>query len=376
MPLLEDFNELFVEFATELRIAGLTIGSDDVITFCNSIAILDPSNVLDVYWGGRTTLVRRRENIAVYNKTFQRFFLNISAEEINEIKKKFRAAASASSTLEIAEVEQNMPGDGSDMSKMGFLAATHEIYRNKAFSKCTPQELASLRKIMSTLKISPPVRRTRRLNPNTKGKQIHLRKNVRQSLRLFGESKEIFYEKRKEKIRPIVFILDISGSMADYSRNLLQLAYSSRRANQKVEIFCFGTRLTRITRSLSKRNPDQAMELAGSEVLDWDGGTRIGDSINAFIKKWGRTRIGRGSIVVICSDGLDRGDPATLAKSMENLSRIAYRVIWMNPHKGDADKFIPTSQGMIVADPFINEVVSGHNLKSLEEFSRKLVSIR
>jgi len=230
--------------------------------------------------------------------------------------------------------------------------------------------------MMSNIRLNPPIRRTRRLISTNKGKKLNMRKIVRENMRAMGENREIFYTKKKEKLRPIVFILDISGSMADYSRNLLQLAYSARSANQKVEVFCFGTRLTRVTRSLSRRNPDQAMELAGTEAMDWEGGTRIGDAINTFLKKWGRGRVGRGSIVVICSDGLDRGDPETLAKSMESLSRIAHRVVWMNPHRGDADRYVPTSMGMIIAEPFIDEVVSGHNLKSLEEFSRKLVTIR
>jgi uncharacterized protein with von Willebrand factor type A (vWA) domain len=376
MPLTEGFSELFVEFGQELRSAGLVIGSDDVITFCNAVGQLDPTDILDVYWSGRTTLVRRKESIQPYNNTFRRFFLDISEEETNIAKKKIKASISTTATLEIPEVEQNQPGDGIEESKMGFMAATNEIFRNKAFSECSPQELASLRKMMSTLRIAPPVRKTRRLQSTSKGKRINMRKLVRENMRSLGENRGIFYSIRKEKLRPIVFILDISGSMADYSRNLLQLAYSARRANQKVEVFCFGTRLTRITKSLSKRTPDQAMKIAGSEVMDWDGGTRIGDSITTFIKKWGRTRVGRGSIVIICSDGLDRGEPAVLAKSMQDLSRIAYRVVWMNPHRGDSEKFVPTSLGMIVADPFIDEVVSGHNLKSLEEFSRKLVSIK
>jgi uncharacterized protein with von Willebrand factor type A (vWA) domain len=376
MPLTEGFSELFVEFGQELRSAGLVIGSDDVITFCNAVGQLDPTDILDVYWSGRTTLVRRKEAIEPYNNTFRRFFLDISEEETNIAKKKIKASVNTTATLEIPEVEQNQPGDGIEESKMGFMAATNEIFRNKAFSECSPQELASLRKMMSTLRIAPPVRKTRRLQSTPKGKRINMRKLVRENMRSLGENRGIFYSIRKEKLRPIVFILDISGSMADYSRNLLQLAYSARRANQKVEVFCFGTRLTRITKSLSKRTPDQAMELAGSEVMDWDGGTRIGDSITTFIKKWGRTRVGRGSIVIICSDGLDRGEPAVLAKAMQDLSRIAYRVVWMNPHRGDSEKFVPTSLGMIVADPFIDEVVSGHNLKSLEEFSRKLVSIK
>lgn len=195
-------------------------------------------------------------------------------------------------------------------------------------------------------------------------------------MRAHGDPRELFYSQRKEKLRPVIFLLDISGSMADYSRNLLQLAYSARRANTKVEVFCFGTRLTRITKSLSRRNPDEAMELAGQSVFDWEGGTRIGDSVGEFVKRWGRTRIGRGSIVIICSDGLDRGEPVKLSKAMESLSRIAHRVVWMNPHKGENQEWIPNTMGMVIADPYIDEVVSGHNLKSLEEFSSKLATIK
>jgi len=376
MPLTEGFDELFVEFAQELRLHGMLIGSDDVITFCNAVSVLDATDVMDVYWGGRTSLVRRKENIPVYNEIFQRFFFDNWEEAASEAKKKFRAQVSTTSTIEIPENERTEQGDSNDDTKMGFMAASHEIFRNKAFNECTPQELAALRKMMSNIRLNPPIRRTRRLISTSKGKKLNMRKIVRENMRAMGENREIYFTKKKEKLRPIVFILDISGSMADYSRNLLQLAYSARSANQKVEVFCFGTRLTRVTRSLSRRNPDQAMELAGTEAMDWEGGTRIGDAINTFLKKWGRGRVGRGSIVVICSDGLDRGDPETLAKSMEALSRIAHRVVWMNPHRGDAERYVPTSMGMIIAEPFIDEVVSGHNLKSLEEFSRKLVSIR
>ncbi|MFZ9100474.1 MAG: vWA domain-containing protein [Candidatus Planktophila sp.] len=376
MPLTEGFDELFVEFAQELRLHGMLIGSDDVITFCNAVSVLDATDVMNVYWAGRTSLVRRKENIPVYNEIFQRFFFDNWEEEASEVKQKFRAQVSTTATIEIPENERTEQGDTNDDTKMGFMAASHEIFRSKAFNECTPQELAALRKMMSNIRLNPPIRRTRRLISTSKGKKLNMRKIVRENMRAMGENREIFYTKKKEKLRPIVFILDISGSMADYSRNLLQLAYSARSAHQKVEVFCFGTRLTRVTRSLSRRNPDQAMELAGTEAMDWEGGTRIGDAINTFLKKWGRGRVGRGSIVVICSDGLDRGNPETLAKSMEALSRIAHRIVWMNPHRGDADRYVPTSMGMIIAEPFIDEVVSGHNLKSLEEFSRKLVSIR
>ena len=190
-----------------------------------------------------------------------------------------------------------------------------------------------------------------------------------------GEPRGLAFRTRKEKLRPLVLILDVSGSMADYSRNLLQFAYSARRANAKVDVFCFGTRLTRVTRSLDRRSPDEAMRKAGEAVLDWDGGTRIGDSLKAFTREARKSRLGRGAIVVICSDGLDRGEPQQLSEAMEALSRLAHRVIWVNPHRGDAVVYVPASLGMIVAEPYIDEVHSGHNLASLERLADRLAKV-
>ena len=249
------------------------------------------------------------------------------------------------------------------------------MYRLKAFSECSDEEIRQLRKLISRMRVTPPVRRTHRTTRSRKAARLDLRRMVRESMRKLGEPRDLAYKKRKEKLRPLVLILDVSGSMADYSRNLLQFAYSARRANAKVDVFCFGTRLTRITRSLDRRNPDEAMRLAGESVFDWDGGTRIGDSIKAFTKDARRSRLGRGAVVVICSDGLDRGEPAALSQAMESLSRIAHRVIWVNPHKGDVVDYVPASLGMIVAEPFIDEVYSGHNLASLERLANRLSKV-
>ena len=370
------FDELFVEFGAFLREAGLGVGTDDVITFCQGTAELDPTDVMDIYWSGRTTLVRLKDQIPTYNAKFREFFLDIKDDEPDQRKVKIKSSSSTAATIEIPSVEPGAPGNGEEETKMGHMASASDTWKNKAFVQCTPTELNTLRKLISTLRVSPPVRQTRRIKPKLRGSKMHMRKMVRETLRTFGDPNTLFFTQRKIKLRPIVFILDVSGSMADYSRNLLQFAYSARRANAKVEVFCFGSRLTRITKSLSKRTPDEAMELAGNEVLDWDGGTRIGDSLKSYVRDWGRTRIGRGAIVIICSDGLDRGYPEVLAKAMEDLSRLSYRILWMNPHKGDAKNFEPNTLGMIVADPFIDEVFSGHNLKSLEAFSHRLVSLR
>jgi uncharacterized protein with von Willebrand factor type A (vWA) domain len=372
-PELTGFDELFIEFAHDLRFHGMVIGSDDVITYLSAISVLDASDIMDVYWSGRIALVRKKDNIPLYNKRFQAFFLDISDNEPDARKVKLKSSANAGATLEVPNVEQGLPGEViEDETRLGYMASAADISRYKAFADCSDEELNRFRKLISMLKVSPPKRRTYRTQSTPKGKVLDMRRMARETMRSLGEPKDLMYIKRKEKLRSIVFILDVSGSMADYSRNLLQLAYSARRANTKVEVFCFGTRLTRITKSIDKRTPDEAMRLAGESVLDWDGGTRIGDAIAAFVKESRRSRLGRGAIVVICSDGLDQGEPQALDKAMQTLSRLAHKVIWVNPHKGDNEDYVPNTIGMMIADPYIDKIYSGHNYKSLEEFAREL----
>ena len=377
LPDLADFDELFIEFGHDLRSHGLVVGTDDVMTFCRALTTLDPTDIMDVYWAGRTTLVRKREHVAIYNARFQAFFFDLAETETDVRKIKIKSSAVAGTTLEVPNVDQSLPGEAEDSeTKMGYMASASEIWRNKSFSECSDDELLRFRRLISTLKLCAPKRRTFRTQSADKGKMIDMRRMSRETLRSLGEPKELFFARRKEKLRPVVFILDVSGSMADYSRNLLQLAYSARRANEKVEVFCFGTRLTRITRTLDRRSPDDAMRLAGESVLDWDGGTRIGDSLSTFIKESRRARLGRGAIVVICSDGLDQGDPEVLEKAMETLSRLAHRIIWVNPHMGDVLDFKPSTLGLIVADPYIDAMYSGHNYASIEEFATQLAKVR
>lgn len=371
-----DFDALLVDFGHALRAAGLPVGTDDILTFCEGTSHLDVTDLMDVYWSGRTTLVRRREHVPIYNLVFRMFFLDVDPTRPDERKRMMRASANAGATLEIPNTEAGLPGDVSpDEAKLGYVASTSEVYRHKAFADCSDDELRQLRRLMSRMRVTPPRRRTHRSTRARRSATLDMRRMARDTMRAMGEPKDLAYKKRKEKLRPLVLILDVSGSMADYSRNLLQFAYSAKRANAKVEVFCFGTRLSRITRALDRRDPDAAMRMAGESVLDWDGGTRIGDSLKEFTRSARRSRLGRGAIVVICSDGLDRGDPQQLEESMESLSRIAHRVIWVNPHKGDAPVYVPASLGMIVADPYIDEVHSGHNLASLERLAERLPKV-
>lgn len=372
-----DFVDVLVEFGDELRSAGVVVGTNDTMTYVEAVSMINPADLIDVYWAGRGTLVNRKDQIPVYNRIFQKFFLDVEAAAESELKSMMRATTALSATLEVPSPD---PGQGEESkeeeAQLGYMASGAQVWRNKAFAACTDQELATIRRIVSDIRLTPPRRRTRRTLSSKNGPRFDPRRMALETMRSHGDPIKLFKQQRRLRIRPLVFILDVSGSMSDYSRNLLQFAYSARRAADKVEVFCFGTRLTRITKSLDRRKPDDALNLAAAAVFDWDGGTRIGESLNQFIKRWGRRGLSRGSIVVICSDGLDRGDPALLESSMEKLSRLCHRIVWMNPHKGDEANFKPNSLGMMVADPFIDEIFSGHNLASLEQFAENLRRLR
>ena len=372
-----EFVDILIEFGDELRDAGIAVGTGDAMTYVQAVSLLNPADLGDVYWAGRGTLVSRRDLIPTYDRVFKSFFLDVETQGDSELKAMMRATTSTAATLEVPSPD---PGEGEESNEeeaqLGYMASGAQVWRNKAFAACTDQELATIRRIVSDIKLTPPRRRTRRTITAKNGPRLDPRRMARETMRSHGDPTRLFRQKRRLRIRPLVFILDVSGSMSDYSRNLLQFAYSARRAADKVEVFCFGTRLTRITRSLDRRKPDDALNLAATAVFDWDGGTRIGQSLDQFIKRWGRRGLSRGSIVVICSDGLDRGDPALLEASMEKLSRLSHRIVWMNPHKGDVKDFRPNSLGMMVADPFIDEIFSGHNLASLEQFAEKLRELR
>ncbi len=370
------FIGMLVGFGDALRDAGVPIGSGDVLTYCAAMALLDPGDVLDLYWAGRTSLVSRRDHIPVYDRVFRTYFL----DQPEQVQGPARAILKQSlienqSVIEVPAAEPAQPGKEEE-ARLGLMASDIEIWRNKAFSACTDEELAALRRIMNQVKVIPPRRRSRRTAQSRAGSRPDLRRTVRTTMRTHGEPSELFWRQRRLKMRPLVLILDVSGSMADYSRNLLQFAYSTRRAAGKVEVFCFGTRLTRITRALERRRPDDALDQAAKSVFDWEGGTRIGEAIDTFVRQWGRRGMSRGAIVVICSDGLDRGDPALLAAAMERLSRLCHKVVWMNPHKGNDPEFIPTTLGMMVAAPYIDLILSGHDLASLEELAERLPELR
>lgn len=366
---------VLVAFAGQLRAAGLTVGSGDVLTYSAGLARLDPTDLLDLYWAGRTTIVTRREDIAVYDRVFRKFFLDEGDALPEPLRLTVHSAAEVESTLVVPATEPGPEGHEEHPARLGLVASGAEVLRNKAFAACTAEELAALRRITARMRLNPPRRRTRRTAAARRGRTPDPRRTVRETMRNHGEPSRLFWRRRRLRVRPLILIVDISGSMADYSRGLLQFAHSAKRADTRVETFCFGTRLTRITKVLRRRRVDDAMDHAAKAVFDWEGGTRIGDSLAAFVRDWGRRGVCRGGIVVICSDGLDRGDPQVLASAMERLSRLCHRVVWLNPHRGNSRDFRPSTLGMMVAAPHIDLLLPGSSLHDLEVFAAMLPAL-
>jgi uncharacterized protein with von Willebrand factor type A (vWA) domain len=369
------FLGVLVGFARELRAAGLPVGSGDVVTYAAALSGLDPTDLVDLYWAGRATLVTRRESIDVYDEVFRRYFLDSAGPAREVLTLKASATAETQAVLDIPATDPPAAGEREDEAVLGWMASDVEALKRKSFTACTPEELAAVRRIMRRIRLTPPRRRTRRTTPASTGRSPDLRRTLRRSMRAGGEPAELYWRQRRTRLRPLILIVDISGSMADYSRNLLQFAYSARRAASRVEVFCFGTRLTRISGELARRDPDEALARAARAVWDWEGGTRIGESLRTFVRDWGRRGLCRGGVVVICSDGLDRGDPAVLADAMERLSRLCYRLVWLNPHLGENTGFRPNTVGMMAAAPYIDRLLSGHDLSSLEEFAALLPAL-
>lgn len=327
-------------FGRALREEGLAVGTGRIAGFCRAAALLAPE---DLYWAGRATLVARPQDIAVYDRVFASFF--------------GEPEPTASTHVRITGVTPEVEVDLA-------LASSVELLREKSFARCTPEELAELAALMERVPLSVPPRRTRRRAVSRRGIP-DLRRTLRRSFRTGGEPLERAWQSRRTRPRRLVLLLDVSGSMADYSRALLLFSHAVLRADRRWEAFCFGTRLTRLTQALATADLDEALRRAAEEVVDWNGGTRIGESVKRFLDEYGHPGTARGAVVVICSDGLEVGDPNLVAEQMARLSRLAHRVVWLNPLKEDP-AYAPLARGMSAALPHVDVFASGHNLASLE----------
>lgn len=362
---------VLVDFARELRAEGIRAGDDDVLTFAAAASTLDPADIVDLYWAGRASLLSRRADIDTFDRVFRRFFLGADDAPRERVYPRADTVRAAESVFEVPATEPGAEGEDDEQTRLGLLASNVETLKHKSFAACTEEELRALRRMMAGMRLSPPMRPTRRNIGVRNGKRPDPRRTVRAALRRHGELAEVWWQRRQLRPRPIVLILDISGSMADYSRALLQFAYSAQRAVARVEVFCFGTRLSHLTRALRTRRPDEALHRAARTVLDWEGGTRIGDSLDAFVRNWGRRGLARGGIVVICSDGLDRGDPEVLDTAMRRLTRLCHRVVWLNPLGASGSQAL----GMMVASEYVDVSLGGGDLASLEELAKLLPTL-
>ncbi|CAN5696777.1 VWA domain-containing protein [soil metagenome] len=311
-------------FGRALRDAGVRVGAGQLITCADGVAALDPTDPTDVYCAGRSCLISRHEDLATYDAVFRHYFgaWRRSVEAIGVGLLDDASATSVHDAEDHRKRDADRRGDGAETA--GLIASSREVLRHKRFTECTPDELAELRALMARMRLVPPPRRTRRRAASHCRDSFDLRRTVRRSLRSQGEPLRRAWRTRRFRPRPVVMLLDISGSMAASSRALLQFAHSAARlCDVEVEVFCFATRLTRITRELRHRRPDDALAGAADAVVEWGGGTRIGDALRTFVRTWGRRAIGRGAVVIICSDGLERGDPAELGAQMAALARLA-----------------------------------------------------
>ena len=256
-------------------------------------------------------------------------------------------------------------------SSIRIVASAVEVLRGKSFADLSEDERARVARMIRELTVRVPVERTRRTKAAPKGPTFDLRRTLRRSLRTQGEPFDRAWRTRRSRRRPLVLILDISGSMAPYSRALLQFGFAAMAAGRRVEVFCFGTRLTRVTRTLRTKDPDRAMHEISRLVADWEGGTRIGESLKTLLDGWSQRAALRGAVVVLCSDGLERGDPDLLRSQMARLRRLAHKVVWANPLKG-SPRYEPLARGMAAALPSVDVFLSGHNLESLDHLGRVL----
>lgn len=359
-----------VAFGRLLRRGGLAAGPDRVVGFARALEELDVGNRDEVYWAGRVALCSRPEDFEMYDRAFKVFWEGGEGLKVPNPPQNRISITLAPDSVQPPKksAEKNEAGD--EAVKLRYSPV--DVLRKKDFADCTPEEFAELYRLMADMKLAGAMRRSRRLEPAHRGRHDQ-RRTLRSAMRTGGEPMRHRYRRARNRPRRVVLLCDVSGSMASYSRALLRFMHAGVASGDQVEAFVMGTRLTRVTRELKTSNPDRALREASGAIEDWSGGTRLGDTIKEFVDRWGQRGMARGAVVVILSDGWDRGDVEVLAESMERIARLAYKVIWVNPLKA-APGYQPLARGMAAALPHVDTFLSGHNFESLEELARAISS--
>ena len=361
-----------VTFSRVLRGAGLRVPLGSVLTFVDALAQVGIDDRDSVYWAGMATLVRRPEDFDLYDRSFAVFWLAAAATVAHQDEPE---------PLHITlAIDDESDDDGNDESMeanddptlvLRFSAA--EVLRNKDFAAYTNDELRLAQEMMSQLRFIGPPRHSFRYSSSRHGRRPDLPATVRASLRAGGEPISRQWREPGERLRRLVVLLDISGSMEPYARAMLRFVHAAVSGRQRVEAFAIGTRLTRMTKELHSRDPDSALAAASQRVHDWSGGTRLGECLKVFNDQWGVRGMARGAIVVILSDGWDRGDPEVLATQMERLQRVTYQTVWVNPLKVTPG-YAPLARGMAAALPYVDAFVEGHSMAAMQELATVIAS--
>src|SRR4051812_7394890 len=329
-----------------------------------AVGALDVLNATDVYWAGRLTLCGGPDDLDRYDAAFAAWFAG-------EAPRPARHTAPLEPRLATTAPLEPGRGEGEDdpdTPDLATQASADEVLRHRDVGEMSLAERDHLRRLFALLRPATPMRPARRRRPSPRG-AVHPARTVRRALRDGGEVTQLLRRRPAPRPRRVVLLVDVSGSMSPYADALLRFAHAAVRARPaSTEVFTIGTRLTRVTREMRLRDPDKALTASGSAIPDWSGGTRLGEVLKAFLDRWGQRGMARGAIVVVCSDGWERGGTELLGEQMARLRRLAHAVVWVNPHKG-REGYEPLTGGMQAALPSIDHFVSGHSLAAFEALS-------
>jgi uncharacterized protein len=355
-----DVVETLTGFARTLRAAGVNADPERLQAMIAALDRLDVVDPRDVYWAGRLTLCADPADLARYDRCFAAYFSGESASVRRASRPPVVAARPA------ARSEASGEEAGGDPSVAA--AGTAEVLRVRDVTRLSPAERAEVRRLIALLEGVSARRRSRRFVPAHRGR-LDPARTVRSVLRRGGEVSRLHHRAHRTRPRRVVLLIDVSGSMSPYADVLLRFAHAAVRcAPRSTEAFTVGTRLTRVTRELRHREPDAAMAAVSSAIPDWSGGTRLGEELKEFLDRFGQRGMARGAVVVVASDGWERGDAALLGTQMARLRRLAHRVVWTNPHKARPG-YEPLTAGMAAALPYVDDFVAGHSLAALEELA-------
>ncbi|MFC7489850.1 MULTISPECIES: vWA domain-containing protein [unclassified Knoellia] len=352
--------EILLGFARALRAAGVAVTADRERTYLRAVATVGLEDQAAVYAVGRATLCGSPSDLERHDLVYAAWF---GAERAGAARRpRQRPPVSMADLLDGADQQESGEGDQDEVRAM---ASATEVLRHRDIAAMSAREQAALAAMFAALRPRSPRRRTHRLAASPRGR-VDARRTLREMVRRHGEPGPIRHRRRTEKARRVVVLLDVSGSMNAYTDALLRLGHVWCRSATSVEVFTLGTRLTHVTRALHQPDPDRALVAAGQVIPDWSGGTRLADGVRAFLEHWGRRGMARGAVVVIVSDGWERGDPAPLAEQMRRLHALAHHVVWANPHRGHP-AYAPVQQGIVAALPYVDTFVAGHSMAAFAE---------